>query len=77
MPHVIVKLYEGRTEQQKSKLAEEITKAVITALKSDETTISVAIEDVKPEHWPEMVYKPDILGKPDKLYRKPGYNPFA
>lgn len=77
MPHVIVKLYEGRTEEQKSKLADEITKAVMTALKPDEKTISVAIEDVKPEQWPETVYKPDILAKPEKLYRKPGYNPFA
>jgi phenylpyruvate tautomerase PptA (4-oxalocrotonate tautomerase family) len=29
MPHVIVKLYSGRSEKEKSKLAEEITKAVM------------------------------------------------
>lgn len=36
MPHVIVKLYSGRSEQQKNALAEAITKAVMSTLKSGE-----------------------------------------
>jgi len=32
MPHVIVKLWPGKSEQQKKKLAAEITKAVMTTL---------------------------------------------
>jgi len=36
----------------------------------------VAIEEIKAEDWPEKVYKPDILNKLEKLYKKPGYNPF-
>jgi len=75
MPHVIVKLYSGRTEQQKTRLAEELSKAVMAALKTHEKSISVAIEDIKPEDWAEKVYKPDILGKPATIYKKPGYNP--
>ena len=75
MPHVIVKLYSGRSEQQKARLAQEITKAVMTALKADDESVSVAIEDVEPKDWTEKVYKPDILGKPEKIYKKPGYNP--
>ena len=31
MPHVIVKMYSGRTEEQKQKLAEAVTKAVMSA----------------------------------------------
>jgi 4-oxalocrotonate tautomerase len=31
---------------------------------------------VEPEDWAEKVYKPDILIKPEKLYKKPGYNAF-
>jgi 4-oxalocrotonate tautomerase len=73
MPHVIVKLYEGRSKQQKKRLAEEITKAVITALNAGEASISVAVEDVKPSDWTDRVYKPDILGKPENIYKKPGY----
>jgi 4-oxalocrotonate tautomerase len=76
MPHVIVKLYPGRSEQQKSRLAEEIAKDVIAIAKCEEESVSVAIEEIKPEDWPEKVYKPDILSKLEKLYKKPGYNPF-
>jgi 4-oxalocrotonate tautomerase len=32
MPHVIVKLWPRKSEQQKQKLADEITKAVMTTL---------------------------------------------
>jgi 4-oxalocrotonate tautomerase len=74
MPHVLIKLYAGRTHQQKEKLAEAITKAVMNTLKLEEESISVAVEDVAPEHWTEKVYKPDVLNNP-KLYKKPGYDP--
>jgi 4-oxalocrotonate tautomerase len=76
MPHVIVKLYSGRPEQQKASLAEEVTKAVMAALGCAEKSVSVAIEDVEPQDWAEQVYKPDILEKPQTIYKKPGYNPF-
>ncbi len=76
MPHVIIKLYPGRSEQQKIQLAEAIVKDVVAITKSGEESVSVAIEEIKPEDWAEKVYKPDILGNPDKLYKKPGYNPF-
>jgi 4-oxalocrotonate tautomerase len=75
MPHVIVKLHSGRSKQQKDKLAAEVTKAVIAALKADEGSISVAIEDIEPKDWAKEVYKPDILAKPDTIYKAPGYNP--
>jgi 4-oxalocrotonate tautomerase len=44
--------------------------------KCGEELVSVAIEEIKPEDWAEKVYKPDILDKPEKLYKKPGYNLF-
>jgi 4-oxalocrotonate tautomerase len=75
MPHVVVKLYAGRSEQQKAALAEALTKAVMSTLNSGEDSISVAIEDVLPAHWTEQVYRPDILGKPETIYKKPGYDP--
>jgi 4-oxalocrotonate tautomerase len=75
MPHLIVKMYSGRSEKQKTRLAEEITKAVMTTLNYGEESVSVAIEDVEPKDWVEKVYKPDIVGHPDKLYKKPGYSP--
>ena len=76
MPHVIVKLKIGRSEQQKSRLAEEIAKDVVAIAKCEAQSVSVAFEEVKPEEWAEKVYRPDILNKPETLYKKPGYNPF-
>lgn len=75
MPHVIVKMHSGRSEQQKSRLAQEITKAVMTALGSAETSVSVGIEDIEPANWTEQVYKPDIVGKAATIFKKPGYDP--
>ncbi len=78
MPHVIVKLYPGRTEEQKRRLTEAVAKDVVEIIQCPETAVSVAIEEVPPAEWPEKVYRPDILEKQNTLYRKPGYkNPFA
>ena len=75
MPHVIVKLWPGKSEQQKNKLAAEITKAVMATLHYGEESVSVAMEEVKAADWTEKVYKPDILAKHDTLYKEPGYEP--
>jgi 4-oxalocrotonate tautomerase len=72
MPHVTIKLYPGRSDAQKAKLAEEVTRAVMAVIGSAEASISVGIEDVAPGDWAEAVYKPDILGKADTLFKKPG-----
>ncbi len=75
MPHVIVKLWPGRSEQQKQKLADGVTKAVVTSLGYGEDAVSVSLEEVDPADWTEKVYKPDILNGRGRLYKKPGYNP--
>ena len=77
MPHVIVKLYPGRSEEQKTRLAEEIAKDVVAIAKCEEKSVSVAFEEVAPEEWTEKVYKPDILENQQGLYKKPGYDPFG
>ena len=75
MPHVIVKLYSGKSEQQKARLAEAITRAVMGTLNYGEESVSVGIEDVEPKDWADKVYRPDILGRMEAIYKKPGYNP--
>jgi 4-oxalocrotonate tautomerase len=76
MPHIIVKLYPGRSEQQKTQLAEALAKDVVAIVKCEEKSVSVAIEEIDSKSWAEEVYRPDILNKQEKLYRKPGYSPF-
>jgi len=75
MPHVIVKLHSGKSERQKQALAQAVTEAVMSALNYGEESVSVGIEEVEPKDWTENVYKPDIIGKPDTIYKKPGYDP--
>ena len=73
MPHVIVKLWPGKSEQQKTHLAETIVKDVMNVLHYGEESVSVSIEEVRSQDWAQEVYKPDIQQKWDKLYKKPGY----
>jgi 4-oxalocrotonate tautomerase len=75
MPHVTVKLWPGKSEHQKARLSVAIVKDVMNVLNYGEESVSVAIEEVKPEDWVEKVYKPDIQNKWDELYKKPGYDP--
>jgi len=72
MTHIIVKLWPGRFEQQRTRLAQEIVKDVVAIAKCEEKSVSVAIEEIKPEDWAEKVYRPDILNSPEKLYKEPG-----
>jgi len=76
MPHVVVKLAPGKSEQQKNRLAEKIVNDVMSILNYGEESVSVAFEEVSLRDWTEEVYKPDIQKKWDTLYKKPGYEPF-
>ncbi len=73
MPHIIVKMFPGRSEQQKKQLADAIVKDVVAITNVGEDSVSVAIEEISPAEWTEKVYKPDIQNKWDGLYKKPGY----
>ena len=75
MPHVIVKLLPGRSEQQKVQLAQQIVKDVVRIANTDDKSVSVAIEEVNAEDWTEKVYRSDIARHWDKLYKKPEYEP--
>ena len=75
MPHVIVKLFPGRSEEQKAAIAEAVTQAVMASAACAEAAVSVAIEDVAKADWTEQVYKPDIVDRAAQIYKKPGYDP--
>jgi 4-oxalocrotonate tautomerase len=73
MPHVIVKLWPGKSERQKKLLAEKISSAVMDVLDYGEESVSVAFHEVEASKWADEVYRPDIQENRDKLYKKPGY----
>lgn len=74
MPHVSVKLWPGRSEQTKQRLADAIVEDVVNIVGCDEKSVSVSIEEIDPKDWKEKVYDPLIERKMDTLYKKPGYS---
>jgi len=75
MPHILVKVVPGKSEEQKRRLAEEITKDVIDIFNTKEESVTVGFEEVEKQDWMEKVYRPDIQDKWETLYKKPGYGP--
>ena len=73
MPHVIVKAWPGKTDEQKQKLAEAITRDVMSILGYGRESVSVAFEEIDASRWKDDLYAPDIQGRPDILLKKPGY----
>ena len=73
MPHVIVKLVPGKSEEQKTQLAEQILKDVVNVLNYGEESVSVAIEEIDPQDWAAKVYVPEIVNNWERLYKQPGY----
>lgn len=73
MPHIIVKLWPEKSEHQKARLAEAITRDVMQVLHYGEESVSVAFEEIASQDWAEKVYRPDIQNTSAKLYKMPGY----
>ena len=75
MPHLIVKLWPGRSEEDKAKLTQKLIEAMKESINVTDDSISIALEEIPKEEWNEKVYKQDIMKNVDKLYKKPGYKP--
>ena len=73
MPHVEIKCFSGRTDEQKKLCAEKVTKAIAETLICKESSISVAIKDVDEQDWKEKVWDTQIVPDQKYLYKEPGY----
>lgn len=72
MPHITVKLWPGRNDGMKERLAERIAEIAAEELDIDIGDVSVAVEEVNREEWGEKVYKAEIKSNPN-IYHKPDY----
>jgi 4-oxalocrotonate tautomerase len=72
MPHVVIKCFPGRTEEQKIRCAEEVTRAIAETMGCNESSVSVDIKEIAKEDWKEKVWDKEIEPL-DALYKKPGY----
>ncbi len=73
MPHITIKLFPGKTEEQKQQLTNAIVQNFIDLFQYKEEALSVSIEDVPKSEWKEKVYQPEIIDNKEHLYKEPGY----
>ena len=73
MPHVVVKVLPGKSEEEKSRLAEAIVRDVMECFDYGEDAVSVAIHEISQAEWARAVYEPDIVADAKHLYKTPGY----
>lgn len=73
MPHITIKMFKGRTEDQKQLAAQKVSDALVDALGCNESHISVSVEEFTPQEWQEQ-YRIEVAENPS-LIKKPNYNP--
>ena len=73
MPHVEIKCFSGRRDEQKALCAEKIAEIIADTLGCKTSSVSVAIKDVPENEWKEKVWDMSIVPDEKFLYKKPGY----
>ncbi|MBR1722738.1 MAG: tautomerase family protein [Treponema sp.] len=71
MPHIAIKMYPGRDEETKKRLAQAILETASNELNRGKEHFSVSIEDVPQENWKEAVYDKVVADKNTLI--QPGY----
>ncbi|MCC3868402.1 tautomerase family protein [Terrisporobacter mayombei] len=70
MPHINIKMYPGRSEEVKAKLAKHTKEFMVKELEMDEKFISVSVEEIDKENWQSEVM--DKI-KEEELYERPNF----
>jgi len=73
MPHVEIKCFPDRTEEQKKQCAEKIAEDIAQILGCKISSVSVAIVDIPQDQWKEKVWDAQIIPNAKYLYKEPGY----
>ena len=74
MPHVVIKCFPGRTENQKKICAEKISEVIAETLGCKIESVSIAIKDVPENSWKTEVWDKEIKLNEKDLVKKPGYS---
>lgn len=73
MPHIEIKCYPGRSDEQRRLCAEKVAQAAAEALGLSTSTVSVAIKEIEKENWKKDVWDKQIVPDEKYLYKKPEY----
>ena len=74
MPHVEIKCFAGRTDEQKKLCAERISEVIAQTLGCKTSSVSVVIKDVAEEDWKAEVWDRNIIPDSKYMYKRPGYS---
>ena len=74
MPHISVKMLEGRSEEQKKRLAAALVKTLTEQLGCSDYYVTCTVEDFNAREWQD-VFQKDIEEKQASLYKKAEYDP--
>ena len=74
MPHVDIRCFAGRSDEQQKKCADRIAEVIAETLGCKISSVSVAIKDIPQEDWKEQVWDKYIVADEKFLYKKPGYS---
>lgn len=55
MPHIVVKMYPGRSQEVKEDFAKKVQQLTVEEFGCQPGHVSVSVEDIKPENWKEEV----------------------
>ncbi|MBO4887483.1 MAG: tautomerase family protein [Firmicutes bacterium] len=73
MPHVEIKCFTGRTDEQKKVCAEKISEVIADTLGCRISSVSVVIKDIDEENWKKEVWDKNIVPDRKFLFKEPGY----
>lgn len=73
MPHISIKMLEGRTDEQKELLSKNLTDAICKSIGCTNEHVSVAIEDFTAEAWQD-IFKKEIAENKN-IIKTPQYDP--
>lgn len=73
MPHVDIKCFPGRSDEQKRVCAKKIAEDIAEIMGCKVSSVSVTIKDVPEDEWKEEVWDRHILPDEKYLYKRPGY----
>lgn len=75
MPHISVKMLEGRSEEQKKRLAAALVRALTEELHCSDHYVTCTVEDYSAVEW-QTVFQREIVEKPvHVVYKKAEYDP--
>ena len=73
MPHIEIKCFPGRSDEQKTLCAEKVAQAAAEALCCKLSRVSVTIKEIEKDNWKSDVWNKQIVPDADCLYKKPEY----